>query len=93
MLEDEQEMIYTSFEKNFKVKDGSFFTGTWGDQGKWPRVLVYNDTDFPLTHENYRGSISKSGSSKDGNSSTGSSKSVNCNFVVIDGIQSGFTKV
>lgn len=40
--------------KDLRVKDLSFFTGTWGDQAKWPRLLVFCGSDIPLTHEEYK---------------------------------------
>lgn len=39
---------------DFKVKDLSFFTGTWGEQAKWPRLLVFCGSDIPLTHTEYK---------------------------------------
>lgn len=40
--------------KDLRVKDLSFFTGTWGDQAKWPRLLVFCASDIPLTHDEYK---------------------------------------
>jgi hypothetical protein len=46
--------FYTQIKNDFKVKDASFFTGTWGEQAKWPRLLVFCASDIPLTHEQYK---------------------------------------
>lgn len=42
---------YSAMKSDLKVKDASFFAGTWGEQAKWPRLLVFCDSDIPLTLE------------------------------------------
>lgn len=45
----QEESHYANMKSDFKVKDASFFAGAWGEQAKWPRLLVFSDADIPLT--------------------------------------------
>lgn len=49
-----QEEFQTQMNTDFKLKDSSMFTGTWGDQARWPRLLVFCDSPIPLSHQVYK---------------------------------------
>ena len=71
------------FSNDFRCKELPFFLASVKADTTWPRVMAYCDSDIPLTYEEFD-KVSK----RDPNS-----RSITVNFVVINAISPGFTKV